>query len=81
MCHHIDSDRNCQGENIILAGIDLYAVGIHQAEPFLGDFGNLIPTLLDLIFMVKDVTLHIQVGIALKGMQSCTPSWSARYSG
>ena len=33
--HHIDGNRYRQDENVILAGVDLYAIGIRQAEPFL----------------------------------------------
>ncbi len=62
MRHHIDGDRDGQDENIILTGIDLHAVGIRQAEPFLRDFGDFVPTLFDRIFMVEKIALHIQVG-------------------
>jgi len=52
MRHHVDSDRDRQDENVILTGIDLHAVGVRQPESFLGDFSDLVPALLDGIFMV-----------------------------
>ena len=61
MRHHINGDRNGQDEDVILSIVDLDAVGVCKTEPFLGDFGNLIPSLLDGVFVVEDVALNIEV--------------------
>lgn len=45
--HLINANRHCQDHDIILAGFDFHAVDIPQAEPLLGNFGNLIPGFAD----------------------------------
>ncbi len=64
MRHHVDRNCHSQNENIVLPFANLHAIGIREAEPFLGHFCDLIAPFIDRIFMVKDITLNIQIGSA-----------------
>ncbi len=61
MSHLIDTNRHRQDHGIILAGLDLHAVGIPNPEPFLGDLSNPIAPFTDGVLVVQDVAFHIQV--------------------
>ena len=65
MCHLVDADRHCQDDDIILTGLDLNAVGIANAEPFLRDFGNLVTAFTDAVFVIEDIAFDFQVGAVL----------------
>ena len=40
MRHHINGNRHCQNENVILPGVNLHAIGIRKLEPFLRHLGE-----------------------------------------
>ena len=60
--HHVHCDRDGKDENIVLPILDLHSIGVGQAEPLLRNFSNLGPSLLHRILMVKDISLHIEIG-------------------
>ena len=65
MCHHIDGDRHRQDENVILPIDNLHAISIRESKPLLRNLSDLFSILRELIFMVKNITLHVQVGSIL----------------
>src|SRR5690606_30629169 len=61
MRHHVDRHGHGEYEDIVLALLDLHAVGIGKAEPLLGDFSDLVATFTDAVLVIENVALHLQV--------------------
>src|SRR3954464_211028 len=55
--HLVDADGHREDERIILPRIDLHAVCIPDAEPFLRDLGDVTYA----VFVIEDVALHVEV--------------------
>ena len=58
----------------VLPGVDLDAVGVPQPEPLLGDLGDLVAVLVDLVLVVDDVALHLQVLAVARRRPSTAPA-------
>ena len=46
---------------VVLARLDLNAVGVAYTEPATRDFGHLVPATLDLVLVVDNVALRLHV--------------------
>src|SRR5215472_12876123 len=61
MSHHIEGDRRRKNQHIILAGLDLDAIGVGYPEPLLGHLGDFMSAILYGVFVVENIALHIQI--------------------
>src|SRR5262245_23915489 len=59
--HLVDADRDREDQGVVLAGSDLDAVGVADAEPALRHLGHGVAATLDLVLVVDDVPLRLQV--------------------
>src|SRR5262249_6176821 len=60
-------DYHCHGQNndIVLAGCDLHAIAVTQAEPLLGDLRYFVVALTDGVLVVQDIAVDLQLGAVL----------------
>ena len=61
MRHHVDSHGNSQYHNVILTWFNLDAVGVGQAEPLFGNFGDFASAFADGVLVIQNVALHLQI--------------------
>ena len=61
MRHLVDRDRDRQDQDVVLALLDLYTVGIRDAEPLLRDLGDLVAALADAVLVIEDVALNLEI--------------------
>src|SRR5580765_378126 len=59
--HLVDADRDREDQRVVLAGLDLDAVGVPHAEPLLRHLRHLVAAALDLVLVVDDVALRLHV--------------------
>ncbi len=64
MSHHVQHDGDGQNQYIVLVGSNLHSVGIADAKPALGDFGNDVIVSVNLVFVIYDVAPDMQIGLA-----------------
>src|SRR3954451_17395459 len=62
--HLVDHRGDGEDQDLVLAGLDLDAVGVRHAEPPLGHLSDGAAVRLDLVLVVEEVALHVQVGPA-----------------
>src|SRR5690349_3382520 len=59
--HLVDADGRSEYQGLVLTGRDVDPVRVANAEPALGDLGDLVAVALDLVLMVDDVALGVQL--------------------